>query len=131
MTTRAAFYLCERSGARILQADAGISQVGTDYQLDVTTWDALPVAAVGDAIFRAINVAVNAGGSFVLGITPIVDDVEQPEQLFSGAAGQRICQALFQVPGTRLAGRIRTTSRSGTLELEDVSYTAVPVRAFP
>jgi hypothetical protein len=129
---RSVLYLCERAGARILAFGTGITQVGTNYQLDVYTWDALPVGEVGDALFRSIDVSLNAAAAFILGVTPIVDGEALPEQTFSRAGvGNTVCQAFIAVRGARLAARIRTLSRSGALELSNIAYSVVPIRTIP
>lgn len=125
-------YLCETGGARILAYGAGSSQVGTNHQLSVKTWDALPQGESGTNLFRSIDVAVLAGGAYQLGITPTVDGVDQAEQLFSGSgAGQGLCQAMLGLRGTRLSATVRTVTRNGDLELENIGYVFVPIRTFP
>lgn len=128
----AVLYLCESGGARIFAYGSGISQVGTNYQASLQTWDALPVGESGTALFRSIDVTLKTGGGFTIGITPTIDGVDQTEQTFSGAgSGQAKCQALIGMRGTRIAATVRTISRSGDLEFENVTYTHVPLRAFP
>jgi hypothetical protein len=130
--TRSVLYLCESNGARILAFGSGISQVGTDYQVDFRTWEAIPSGEMGDNLFRSIDVALNVGGSWSLGITPIVDGVEGTEQLFSGTgAGEVQCEAIIVTRGARIAARVRSISRAGAFEIENVSYDFVSIRAFP
>lgn len=124
--------LCESAGGRLLEYDYGISQIGTEYQLDVLGWPDLPLDIVGDVLFRSIDVSVKHSGAVSLGITPIVDGVDQSEQYFSGSGvGILQCQAFVSVRGTRIAARVRTLSRGGAVELEGINTSVVPVRATP
>jgi hypothetical protein len=101
--------LCEAAGGRLLEYDYGISQVGTEYQLDVIMWPDLPMDIVGDVLFRSIDVSIKHSGAVSLGVTPIVDDVDQSEQFFSGSGvGIMQCQAFVALRGTRIAARVRT-----------------------
>lgn len=124
--------LCEAVGARLIGWGSGITQVGTEYQMDVLTWEDIPLGEVGDNLFRSIDVSFKHTGAFIVGITPIIDAVEQSEQQFSGSgAGITACQAFVAVRGTRIAARVRTISRSGDLEIENISTASVPIRTNP
>lgn len=124
--------LCEADGGRLLQWDYGISQVGTEYQLDVITWPDIPLGIVGDALFRSIDASFRISGAVTIGITPIIDAVDGTEQYFSGSGvGILQCQAFVALRGTRIAARVRTISRSGAVELEDITAAMVPIRATP
>lgn len=134
----AVLYTGEASGARVFREGTGITNVGqsvgaaSDYQLDLTTWDVAPAGIVGDVAFRSIDVAFSCTNGYSLGITPIVDGVSLTEQTFNGAgAGERQCQAFFNVRGTRIAARVRTVSRQGDLELHDVTCSYWILRATP
>lgn len=124
--------LCEAAGGRLLQWGTGITQVGTEYQLDVEVWEDVPLGAVGDNLFRSIDVSFKHTGAFVVGITPIIDGADQTEQQFSGSgSGITACQAFVAVRGSRIAARVRTISRSGDIELESIGTSSVPIRATP
>lgn len=124
--------LCEADGGRLLQWGTGVTQVGDEYQLDVITWEDIPLGVVGDNLFRSIDVSFKHTGAFVVGITPIIDGVDQSEQQFSASgSGITTCQAFVAVRGARIAARIRTISRTGDLELEDVTHGSVPIRSHP
>jgi hypothetical protein len=125
-------YLCEASGARLLRYGIGISQIGTNYQLDVETHDQAPAGPVGDVLFRSIDVAGRATAGYHLGVTPIVDGVSESEQTFSGAdVGEIQCQAFFAKRGTRVAARVRTLSRTGDVEIHDIAESDVVIRSTP
>jgi hypothetical protein len=126
-------YLGESSGARVLLLGGGvISQIGTDYQLQLETWPASPLGPVGDCAFRLINVAIRCVGGYHLTVTPIVDGVDQTAQTFTGGNTGRVeVQAHFHNRGTTIAARLTTTSRPGALEILDVSYSFVPLRETP
>jgi hypothetical protein len=125
-------YLCEAAGARILAYGSGISQIGTNYQASVETWDDLPLGEMGVNLFRSVYVALSSTGAFQVGVTPTIDDVDLPEQLFSGAgSGQTKCEAFIGQRGTRISATVRTISRTGDVEIENISTTSVPIRAFP
>lgn len=125
-------YLGEATGARILKVGQGIAQVGGTYDLDVTTWDILPAGEVGDCGFRSIDVAIKVSNGFSIGITPIVDGVSLEEQQFTGAgAGEKQCQAFLGERGTRIAARVRTLSRAGTVELHSINTSLVVLRRSP
>jgi hypothetical protein len=124
--------LCESSGGRLIQWGTGVTQVGTEYQVDLLTWDDIPLGEVGDNLFRSIDVSVKHTGAFVLGITPIIDGVEGTEQQFSGSGSAiTTCQAFIADRGARISARIRTISRSGDIEIENISTSSVPIRATP
>lgn len=125
-------FLCEANGARILQAATGITQVGDNYQLDVTTWDVVPMGEVGDNLFRSINVAGKMTNGVSLGITPIVDGVDLDEQLFGqSGAGEFQFEAFFDERGTRCAARVRTLSRTGDVELHNILVMYFGLRRVP
>jgi hypothetical protein len=124
--------LCEAVGGRLLQWNSGISQVGTEFQMDVLTQEDIPLGEVGDNLFRSIDVSMKHTGAFVVGITPIIDGVELAEQQFSDAGtGISVCQAFIAQRGARIAARLRTISRSGDIELENISHASVPIRTNP
>lgn len=134
----AVLYTGEASGARVFRYGTGITNAtqtagsGSDYQLDVTTWDIVPAGDVGDVVFRSIDASFTCTNGYNVGITPIVDGVAQPEQTFNGAgSGEQQCQAFFAVRGTRIAARFRTVSRLGDLELHTVSTSHWVIRANP
>ncbi len=125
-------YLCEAEGARILKAGVGISQVGTEYQVQLETWDDVPAGPVGDVLFRSIDVVGKMTNGYSIGITPYIDGVAQVEQLFSGfGTGEFQAQAFFAVRGTRCAAKVRTLTRAGELEFHDISNAHVIVRSTP
>lgn len=125
-------YLGERSGARILAYGDATTQVGTDFQATLETWDVVPLGPVGDALFRSIDVSLKATAGYSIGITPIVDDVELTEQFFSGSdTGPVACQAFFATRGTRCRAKVRTVSRTGDIELYDVALAFTPLRIVP
>jgi len=125
-------FLCETAGARIFATNIGISQVGTEYQADFTTWDIAPMGEVGDVLFRSVDLTGTMTNGASLGITPIVDGVNQTEQQFSlTGSGEWSAQAFLSKRGTRLAARVRTLSRGGDLEVHNVTAAYVPVRRVP
>lgn len=125
-------YLCEAAGARLFLYGTGITQVGTNYQGSIETWDLSPTGAVGDCSFRTIDVAGFCANGYNIGITPVVDGVALSEQLFSGAGtGPFTAQAFLAKRGTRIEARIRTISRAGDVEIRDVSTAYVPLRVVP
>lgn len=126
--------LGESSGARILAVGDTITQVGTEYQLDVTTWDLIPAGEVGDVLFRTIDVTLHTNSTYLIGITPIVDGVSLTEQTFSGtpdSGGEVQCQAYLAERGTRIAARVRTLSRTGAIALHNIASSFVVIRATP
>lgn len=125
-------YLAESSGARILQYGTGITRVGTDYQLDVTTWDVSPMGEVGDVLGRSIDVVGTSDAGYALGVTPIVDDVSLTEQQFtSSATGLFQVQAYFATRGSNFRARVRTLSKAGSVELRNIGLSYVPIRSTP
>ena len=125
-------YLCEASGARIIATNSGLTQTGTDFQGDVTTWDLAPMGEVGDVLWRTVDVSGTMTNGLSLGVTPIVDGVSLSEQTFSKAgSGEWQCQAFFATRGTRLAARIRTLARTGDVEIHNISCAYVGIRRVP
>lgn len=125
-------YLCEASGARIIATNTGLTQTGTEYQADLTTWDLAPMGEVGDVLYRSIDVSGSMTNGYSIAITPIIDGVNQTEQTFSGAgSGEWTAQCFVAKRGTRIAARIRTLTRAGDIELHNVSCAFVPIRRVP
>lgn len=126
------FYLGERGGARVLAYGDATTQVGTDFQSSLETWDLIPAGEVGDVLFRSIDVSFVATNGYAIGITPVVDGQDLAEQTFSGAGtGEVQCQAFFATRGTRCAAKVRTLSRSGDIDLHNIQLTHVIIRATP
>jgi hypothetical protein len=125
-------FLTEAAGARIFAVGDTITQVTGTYQLDVQTWDIMPAGEVGDCLFRTVDVSLHCVGGYSLGVTPIVDGVEQDEQTFSGSdTGIVQCQAYLATRGTRIAARVRTLARFGDVELHTINCSFVTLRASP
>lgn len=125
-------YLAESSGARILGYGTGITRVGTDFHVDLTTWDLSPAGEIGDVLGRSIDVVGTSEGGYALGVTPIVDGVSGTEQLFaSSASGLFQVQAYFATRGSNFAARVRTTSKPGSLELRNIGLSCVVIRFTP
>lgn len=125
-------FLGESSGGRILAVGEASAQVGTDFQLDVETWDLTPAGEVGDCLFRAIDVSGHATNGYALGVVPIVDGVELPEHTFNGSGtGEFQCQAYIATRGARIAARVRTLSRSGSVTLHNVAASFTVLRSTP
>lgn len=130
---RNTLYLGQASGAGVLAVGGGvISQVGTNYQMDFTTWPLTPGGPAGDCLFRVVTAVIEATGGYNLGITPIVDGVSQDEQTFSGGTTGRVeCQAFVAVRGASIAARVRTLARVGPVRVQDVTTAHVVLRATP
>lgn len=125
-------YLCESAGARLLEYGTGITQIGTEFQLDLKTWGMLPAGEVGDNSFRSIDVVVDHENGYNVGITPIVDGVDQPEQFFSAVgSGLAQLQAFFAIRGTEVAARVRTLSKTGAVFVRNISCAHVVIRTTP
>lgn len=125
-------FLCEASGARIIATNTGLTQTGTDFQGDVTTWDLAPMGEVGDVLWRSIDVSGSMSNGMSLGVTPIIDGMSQTEQTFSqSGSGEWTAQAFVAKRGTRIAARVRTITRSGDIELHNVTCAFVPIRKVP
>ncbi len=125
-------FLVSATGPRIFRLGTGIAQDGVNYQAQLDTWDAAPEGESGANLFRVIQVAGKATNGYAIGVTPVVDGVDEPEQTFGGAGtGEFHVDAFFSARGTRLAARIRTLSRTGEVEIHDVAYAMVPLRSVP
>jgi hypothetical protein len=126
------FYLGEKSGARVLAYGDATTQAVTDFQCQLWTWDLIPVGEVGDALFRSIDVSLNAVSGYSIGITPIVDGQSLAEQTFSGPdTGEVECQAFFAERGTRCSALVRTIARTGDITIHNVQCSFVPIRSTP
>lgn len=125
-------YLGEAAGARIIKVGQGIVQVGDDFDLELTTWDLVPAGEVGDCGFRSIDVTIKCTNGYAVLITPIIDGVELTEQLFTGSgAGQFQLQAFVAARGARIAATVRTSGRTGDVEIFSVSCSFVVLRKSP
>jgi hypothetical protein len=125
-------YLCEANGARVLAYGSGITQQGTEYQMALETWDAIPMGEAGDCYFRGIDFTVEYTNGFHIGITPVVDGVELPEQIFTGnGTGIQPLQAQVAVRGTRIAMHARTITRTGDIIVANAQAQFVPLREVP
>lgn len=125
-------FLCESSGARVLAYGTGITQQGTDYQMDLQTWDLIPMGEAGDCYFRGIDVTIEYTNGFNIGVTPVVDGVELAEQTFTGSGtGTTVLQAPLTTRGARIAVNIRSVSRAGDLIVHNVQAQYVPLRQVP
>lgn len=128
----ATFYLGEKSGGRVLAYGDAATQVGTDFQAGIETWDLLPAGEMGDVLFRSIDVSFHATSGYSIGITPVVDGLSLTEQFFSGATtGEVQCQAFFATRGTRCSAVVRTVSRTGDLVWHNIQCSCVVIRETP
>lgn len=125
-------YLCEASGARLLEFGNGLTQVGTDFQMALETWDEIPAGEVGDCSFRSIDVTVKHENGYNIGITPIVDTVELPEQQFSGS-GTNIAQlqAFIAERGARISAKVRTITKTGDVQPQNIAWSGAIIRETP
>lgn len=122
----------ERGGGRVFAYGDATSQVGTDFQASLTTWDLIPAGEVGDVLFRSIDVSFIAASGYAIGITPIVDGQALTEQTFTGPdTGEVQAQAFFATRGTRCAATVRTLSRTGDLDLHNIQVSFVVIRSTP
>jgi hypothetical protein len=108
----------------------------TDVLMDVLTHDLYPTGAAGDSVFRGVDVRVRHSAGASIGVTPIVDGVELPEQTFTFSApsvgdGVDTAEARFARRGVRVAARVRQTVATGDVELVDVAAWLVPLREAP
>lgn len=133
-------FVGEADGGRVLQMGLGTTDATaastTPVLLDVLTHDLYPTGAAGDSVFRGIDVRVRHSAGASIGVTPIVDGEELPEQTFTFAAptggdGVDTAEARFAVRGTRVAARVRQTAATGDVELIDVAAWLVPLREAP
>jgi hypothetical protein len=125
-------YLCEKTGARILAAGVGITQLGDDYQVALETWDEIPAGEAGDCFVRGIDVTVVHDNGFHIGVTPVVDGVDETEQIFVGLGqGTSVLQAPIAKRGARIAARVRTVTRTGGLDIANIQAQVVPLREVP
>lgn len=128
----ATFYFGEAGGARVLAYGDATSQVGTDFQASLETWDQTPAGESGSVLFRSIEVTFAATAGYSLGITPIVDGVSLPEQTFNApGTGEFEAQAFFATRGRRCAVSLRTISRTGDLDLHNIQLSHYPIRSTP
>lgn len=123
-------YLCEYAGARILALSDGVTQVGTEYQVLLETWDELPLEESGEVFFRTIDITLEFTNGYNIGVTPVVDGADLAEQLFqSSGTGVYTVAVPVKQRGTRIGAKVRTISRSGQLYIENIVAQVVPVRS--
>lgn len=131
-------YAGEAVGARILRYGVGFTQVGDPYQADVQTWDLRPGGPTGEVVFRTADVFVRHSSGYNIRITPIVDGVAAPAQLFNGGppAGALLeevveLQADVGLRGVALAVRVETLAILGDTEIVDVQWSGDVIRTSP
>lgn len=97
------------------------------------TWGVRPAGEEGDCAFRTITLGLVAANGYDLGITPILDGEEQPEQLFhrEGAVGRFTVEAPIALRGTELAARVDVKSRTADLEFETLQTSFTVIRTTP
>jgi len=126
------FYLGERGGARVLAYGDASTQIDTDFQASLETWDLTPAGESGSVYFRSIEVTGYAAAGYNIGITPIVDGNALSEQTFSGVGtGEFEAQAFIANRGHRCACIVRTIARTGDIDLHNVQLSYWPVRSTP
>ena len=135
-----ALYLGEADGARVLVTGVGLTDATAastaPVLFDTIVHDLYPAGASGSTVFRGIDVRIRHDAGASLGVTPIIDGVELPEQTFTIATpsegeGVDTVRARFARRGTRLAARVRQTAATGAIELIDVAAWLVPLREAP
>lgn len=130
-------YLGESAGGRIIRVGgAALTQIATSgtesVLLDVQTWDMVPMGSAGDVVFRQIIVTVRYTNGFSIKVTPYVDGVALNAQNFSqSGSGTFPCQAYVASRGARLAVRVQALTRTGELELLDITAAFQPIRQVP
>lgn len=111
------------------------------------TWDVTPAGPGGVTIFRGVTVTIWTQGPFGASVQPLVDGflVGQAQVFTSNQGGEQKCEVQFNARGSRLSvqsqfgGPSWTSSVNGPLfapvtgglELRDITYAHVPLRAFP
>ena len=111
------------------------------------TWDVTPAGPGGVTIFRGITVSFWTQGAFGLGVQPLVDGflVGQTSVFTSAQAGEQKCEVEFNARGSRLSAQVTFggpqwiqlvtgpafSPVTGSVELRDITYAHVPLRAFP
>lgn len=130
------FYYGEDSGARILRANTGVTQVTSasteQVHMHVKTWDWLPAGPIGDNVFREVAAVLKVSNGISFSLTPVVDEEDQLLRSFS-VAGARTVEASAPVleRGARAAAELITTSRTGDVELEDILISGKGLRTTP
>ena len=128
-----ALYLGESAGGRILQYGIGLSSLDTNHQADLTTWDVAPAGEMGDNVFRSVGVAFTATNGWSLGVTVYVDGVSIGEKTFGGdgATENGQAQVFVKARGCRIAVRVRTLSRSGSISFSNAQVSFLSLRQWP
>lgn len=133
----ARLYLGEAAGNRVLRygtsAPTRVTSAGTQVvNVDVETWDVVPLGPVGDALFRIVGGTVRYSNGYDVQITPYVDGVALAAQRFTGyGSGEAQIEAFIAKRGARLRCRIQSLARLGDLELDQFVVTYVPIRTAP
>lgn len=133
----AQLYLGEAAGNRVLRygttTPTRITTAGTTVvNVDVDTWDVVPLGVIGDALFRVIGGVVRCSNGYDIQLTPYVDGVALPPQRFNGAgAGEFTIEAFLGERGARCRCRIQSLSRAGDLELDQFAVAYQPLRLAP
>jgi hypothetical protein len=130
------FYYGEASGARIIRGNVGTTQLtaaSTEQVLmHAKTWDKQPGGPKGDVVFRDVGVHLNTTNGYDVNVTPIVDETDQTEQRFNGAGSvSATCDGVAAERGNRMAVEVEEVSRTGDVELEDVTTALLVLRVTP
>lgn len=107
--------------------------MGTSHQGDFQTWDVSPAGEVGDCLFRSVGVSFTATNGWSLGVTVLVDGIALPEKTFGGTGSTENGEAQVYVKkrGSRVAVRVRTLNRSGSVSFTNVQCSLKVIRQWP
>lgn len=132
-------FVGELSGARVIQVGVGVSDATSDSTtavlFDALTQDIFPGDGGASVLFEGVFVTLRHTNGYSIGVTPIIDGVDDAEQTFSafsapaGADGVQTVKAFFRVRGERCACRVRQIAATDVVELVDIALLYVPIRS--
>lgn len=108
------------------------------YKPRIELWDTGPAGAIGDVVFRSIDVKIRHTLGYSVRIIPIVDGVEEQTQDFSAgppSGGRTEEYVELQVPiatrGVEVAAIIELDSTYAVQDVVQVQASGVPLRMVP
>jgi hypothetical protein len=148
MSTPGTVYFGQQNGGKVVRYGAPIDQQPYQYAMEVGVWGDQPFGNHGEGIVRWLTVIIKHTNGYNIFVAPNLDDVDLPFTRFQGPPPPAPPFPGPLIPGTvneqivrctiwlgkrfnRLAWSITAPNPPGYLELLDVLYNYITIRAGP